>query len=75
MLTSREKSSLPECVSKYYILNLEQTSAVLLFVGRLTSQQHARVSQGQICSDNYMCCNTEKEVADQICDPPPQNES
>ena len=38
---------------------------VCLFVGCLTSQQHASVSQGQICSDNFMCCHTEIEVADQ----------
>ena len=37
----------------------------LLFVGCLTSQQHASVSQGWICSDNFMCCHTETEVADQ----------
>ena len=36
----------------------------LLFVGRLTSQQHASVSQGRICSDNFTCCHTEIEVAD-----------
>ena len=35
-----------------------------LFVGCLTSQQHASVSQGRICSDNFTCCNTEIEVAD-----------
>ena len=28
-------------------------------------QQHASVSQGQICSDNCTCCHTEIEVADQ----------
>ena len=37
----------------------------LLFVGCLTSQQHASVSQGRICSDKSMCCHTEIEVADQ----------
>ena len=37
----------------------------LLFVGCLTSQQHASVSQGRICSDNFTCCHTETEVADQ----------
>ena len=37
----------------------------LLFVGCLMSQQHASVSQGRICSDNCMCCQTEIEVADQ----------
>ena len=36
-----------------------------LFVGCLTSQQHARVSQGWICSHNFTCCHTEIEVADQ----------
>ena len=29
------------------------------------SQQHAGVSQGQICIDNFTCCHTETEVADQ----------
>ena len=33
--------------------------------GCLTSQQHAGVSQGQICSDNCMCCHSEIEIADQ----------
>ena len=37
----------------------------LLFVGCLTSQQHASVSQGRICSDIFTCCHTEIEVADQ----------
>ena len=37
-----------------------------LFVGCLTSQQQASVSQGRICSDNFMCCHTETEVADQM---------
>ena len=37
----------------------------LLFVGCLMSQQHASVSQGRICSDNFTCCHTEIEVADQ----------
>ena len=36
-----------------------------LLVGCLTSQQHASVSQGRICSDNLTCCHTEVEVADQ----------
>ena len=38
---------------------------VCLFVGCLTSQQHASVSQGRTCSDNLTCCHTEIEVADQ----------
>ena len=37
---------------------------VVLFVGCLTSQQHASVSQGRICSDKSMCCHTEIEAAD-----------
>ena len=36
-----------------------------LFLGCLTSQQHAHVSQGQILSDMLICCHTEIEVADQ----------
>ena len=39
-----------------------------LFVGCLTSQQQASVSQGQICSDKFTCCHTEIEVADQTFD-------
>ena len=38
---------------------------VCLLVGCLTSQQHASVSQGRICSDNCTCCHTEIETADQ----------
>ena len=37
----------------------------LFFVFCLTSQQHASVSQGRICSDNFTCCHTETEVAGQ----------
>ena len=36
-----------------------------LFVGCLTSQQQASVSQGWICSDNFTCFHTEIEAADQ----------
>ena len=36
-------------------------------VGCLASQQHASVSQGQICSDSCACCHTEVEVAEQTC--------
>ena len=35
-----------------------------LFVVCLTSQQHATVSQGRVCSDNFTCCHTEAEDAD-----------
>ena len=37
---------------------------ICLFVGCLTSQQHASVSPGRICSNNFTCCHTEIEVAD-----------
>ena len=37
---------------------------VCLSVGCLMSQQQASVTQGRICSDNFTCCRTEKEVAD-----------
>ena len=35
-----------------------------LLVACLTSQQHASVSQGRICSDKLTCCHTEIEIAD-----------
>ena len=41
-----------------------QHTSVCLFVGCLTSQQHASVSQGRICADNFTCCRTEIEAAD-----------
>ena len=37
----------------------------VLFVGCLLSQQHASVSQGWICTDNFTCCHTEIEAVDQ----------
>ena len=39
--------------------------SLVSFVGCLTSQQQASVSLGRICSDKFMCCHTEIEVADQ----------
>ena len=41
-----------------------KTQFVCLFVGCLTSQQHASVSQGRICTDNFTCCHIEIEAAD-----------
>ena len=41
------------------------TIRVCLLVGCLTSQQHASVSQGLISTDNFTCCHSEIEVADQ----------
>ena len=43
----------------------EKKEVCCLLVGCLTSQQHASVSQGRICSDNFTCCHTEIQVADQ----------
>ena len=47
----------------------QRSQCLCLFVGWLvgcfTSQQQASVSQGRICSDNFTCCHTEIEVADQ----------
>ena len=40
-------------------------SLLLLFVGCLTSQQHASVSKGRFRSHNCKCCHTEIEVAHQ----------
>ena len=36
-----------------------------LFVGCLTPQQQASVSQGRTCSDNFTCFHTDIEAADQ----------
>ena len=44
---------------------VEEGLFVCWLVGCLTSQQHASISQGRICSDNLTCCHTEIEVADQ----------
>ena len=49
----------------HYLLSYSGPQAVCLFVGCLTSQQHASASQGRICSDKFMCCHIEIEVADQ----------
>ena len=38
---------------------------LLLLVACFTSQQHASLSQGRICSDNCTCCHTETEVTNQ----------
>ena len=46
------------------ILNLKTNSCRVVVVCS-TSQHHASVSQGRICSDNFTCCHTEIEVAEQ----------
>ena len=42
-----------------------ETSTDVCWLVCLTSQQQASVSQGRICTDNFTCCHTEIEVADQ----------
>ena len=59
--------------TKFYEKHLTETMTPIqktqlkfvLFVGCLSSQQHASVSQGRICTDNFTCCHTEIEAADQ----------
>ena len=54
-----------DCVQAQSAESVRRSSLMwLLFAGCLTSQQHASVSQGRICSDNLTCCHTEIEVAD-----------
>ena len=43
----------------------DRSGLVGWLVGCLTSQQQASVSQGRFCSDNFTCCHTEIQVADQ----------
>ena len=60
--------------SAAYLIKIDETSSFMrivsaifiyyLFVGCLTSQQHASVSQGRICSDSFTCCHTEIDAAD-----------
>ena len=49
--------SLSVCLSLSLFLSVS-LPFLLQFNGCLTSQQHASVSQGQISSDNFTCCNT-----------------
>ena len=54
------------CCSWYFCGEFTYGKAdFLLFVGCLTSQQHASVSQGRICENKFTCCHTDIEVADQ----------
>ena len=56
---------LPKATCVETIIFKHPTKQQSLFVGCLTSQQQASVSQGLICSDNCTCCHTEIGVADQ----------
>ena len=58
------RMGLSECYDAILNWNWNCEWYVCLFVGCLTSQQQASVSQGRICSDNFTCCHTEIEVAD-----------
>ena len=49
---------------RFYSRMPKGIEGLLLLVGCLTSQQHASVSQGRICSDHFTCCHTEIEVTD-----------
>ena len=55
----------PEKMNNEDLLRTANWGLVCLFVGCLTSQQQASVSEGRICSDNFTCCHTEIEIADQ----------
>ena len=48
-----------ECILRRCKLNWKSRTAPWLVVGCLTSQQHASVSQGRICFDNFTCGLTE----------------
>ena len=50
--------------SQIFPVYLFFTEDIMLFVGCLTSQQHASASQGRISTDNFTCCHTEIEVTD-----------
>ena len=75
--TNKQKNNREESVEKHGTRKTTTTTeskkksgerrrkSLLLFVGCLTSQQQASVSQGRTCSDNFSCCHTEIEVADQ----------
>ena len=52
-------------IQRKYSAEFTSSGFVCLLVGWLTSQQHASACQGRICLDNFTCCHTEIEVADQ----------
>ena len=55
----------PLCAALLVVVRSSEYGGVfVLFVGCLSSQQHASVSQGRICTDNFTCCHTEIEAAD-----------
>ena len=58
-------TDLCHCMPFAVTLMLAGGHKVIGNVCRLPSQQHASVSQGRINKDNFTCCHTETEVADQ----------
>ena len=58
-----------DVVSVGCLLTFSTTCKVFVgwLVGCLTSQKYASVSQKRSCSDNFSCCHTKIEVADQTC--------
>ena len=56
---------LPFCSKAARPAGTEEWCGFGLIVGCLMSLQHASVSHGRICTDNFTCCHTEVEVADQ----------
>ena len=59
------RESVCSCSQHFLLTTVGCSYNLFVFVGCLTSQQQASVSQGRICSDNFTCCHTEIEVADQ----------
>ena len=64
MLDSLSAAMVTSGYSSPVLIPETQKRSVCLLVTCLTSQQHASVSQGRICSDKFTCCHTEIEVAD-----------
>ena len=65
LVNSHTCNNLTIAVTAGVLAGEQRRRLLLLFVGCLTSQQHAIASQGQICSDNGTYCHTDIEVADQ----------
>ena len=63
---NRESLEMPPNINRSCLkVRLKTKPKVCLLVGCLASQQQVSVPQGRICSDNFTCCHTEIEVADQ----------
>ena len=60
------KGGVNRCIAHLCITIRRVEYIVCLFACCITSYQRASVSQGRIYLDNFTCCHTEIEVADQI---------